>query len=69
MDVTQPEFAFISVGNNNYGHPNPEVTERLLNEGTNVYVSAIHKDVTFYFDATKIKGVKCTNPPIEEGIY
>jgi len=68
-DAIKPKFAFISAGKNNYGHPNFDIVDRLQKTGTQVFISAINKDVTFYFDKKEIKGVKCTKPLIEEGIY
>lgn len=34
-----PEYAVISVGNNSYGHPSPEVVERLADIGAKVYTT------------------------------
>ncbi|MDR1737123.1 MAG: ComEC/Rec2 family competence protein, partial [Oscillospiraceae bacterium] len=37
LDAVSPKAAVISVGQNRYGHPSPEVLERLLSRGTAVY--------------------------------
>jgi competence protein ComEC len=36
LNVVQPELAVISVGNNNFGHPNPETVGRLFSSGATV---------------------------------
>lgn len=58
LDAVNPEYAFISVGKNSYGHPDSEIIRKLSENGTQVYISNIHKDVTFYFDDCEMKGVK-----------
>jgi len=57
LNVVKPEYSYIPVGNNTYGHPTPEVITRLKNSGSEIYRADIHKDVTFYFNAEKITGV------------
>lgn len=57
LDAVSPEFSYIPVGKNTYGHPTPEVLERLSNDSIEIYRSDVHKDVTFYFDKEGIKGV------------
>lgn len=57
LDAVSPEFSYIPVGRNTYGHPTPEVIERLNNNNVQIYRADIHKDVTFYFDEERIKGV------------
>ena len=37
LDSLKPETAVISVGENTYGHPTPEVLERLLSRGIDVF--------------------------------
>jgi beta-lactamase superfamily II metal-dependent hydrolase len=37
LDVTTPEFAIISVGENDHGHPHASVIERLLDSGIEIY--------------------------------
>ena len=58
LDAVSPEFSYIPVGRNTYGHPTQEVIERLNNSKVQIYRADIHKDTTFYFDKEKIKGVK-----------
>ena len=36
LEETQPQYAVISVGRNTYGHPNPDLLERLKNQGVKV---------------------------------
>ena len=57
LDIVKPEYSYIPVGTNTYGHPTPEVLERLKSSDIEVYRADVHRDVTFYFDDTKIKGV------------
>lgn len=57
IDTVNPEYAYIPVGNNAYGHPAPETITRLNNVGANVFIGNIHKDVTFYFDSEDIKRI------------
>ena len=61
IDVVKPEYSYIPVGKNIYGHPTPEVISRLEDSGVEVYRADIHRDVTFYFDSSKIKGVVYNN--------
>ncbi len=58
IDAVSPEFAYIPVGRNTYGHPSQEVIERLTASGCSVYRADVHKDLTFYFDNEKILGIK-----------
>lgn len=57
IEVVNPKYAYIPVGeNNSFGHPSTEVLERL--NKAEVYRADKHRDVTFYFDDKNIKGVK-----------
>jgi len=67
IDAVGPKYAYIPVGRNTYGHPTPEVIERLKNSGAQVYRADLHKDLTFYFDSNGIKGVKYNKRIAEEG--
>ena len=67
IDAVGPEYAYIPVGRNNYGHPTPEVIERLKSSGAQVYRADLHKDLTFYFDSDGIKGVIYNKRIAEEG--
>ncbi|MBR4890681.1 MAG: DNA internalization-related competence protein ComEC/Rec2 [Clostridia bacterium] len=58
LELVGPTYAYIFVGENNmYNHPSQTVIDR-LNEMDIIYYRAdIQKDVTFYFDKHKIKGI------------
>lgn len=58
IDAVSPQYSYIPVGENSYGHPSQEVIERLLESGSQVYRANVHRDVTFYFDDKEIVGVK-----------
>lgn len=51
----KPRFAVISVGNNNFGHPAPEVIEYLKNQGAVVYRTDQDGAVTFISDGIKLQ--------------
>ena len=57
LKAVSPTYAYIPVGNNSFGHPHQDAIKRFKDNDIEVYRSDIHKDVTFYFDAEKIKGV------------
>ena len=46
LEVTKPKIVVISVGRNSYGHPAPELLERLENVGALVYRTDIHGNIT-----------------------
>lgn len=58
IDMVSPDYSYIPVGKNSYGHPSGDVIDRLLQSGSQVYCANIHRDVTFYFNQEKIRGVK-----------
>ena len=58
VDAVKPKYSYIPVGKNSYGHPSEEVIDRLEKNGSEVYRANYHRDVTFFFDAEKITGVK-----------
>ena len=45
--TVQPEYAVISVGYNRYGHPAPEVLERLAAAGCEIYRTGWSGTLTF----------------------
>lgn len=47
LAATTPEIVVISVGENHYGHPAPEVLDRLEKYGCTVYRTDIHGNITF----------------------
>ena len=46
LESTSPDYAFISVGTNSYGHPTSEVLERLRNHNTEVFRTDIYGNIT-----------------------
>lgn len=58
VDAVNPKYSYIPVGKNSYGHPSEEVIDRLEKSGSEVYRANYHRDVTFFFDAEEITGVK-----------
>ncbi len=60
IDAVSPEFAYIPVGKNSYGHPAQSIVDRLKQSGSQVYRANVHRDVTFYFNQEEIRGVKYT---------
>lgn len=57
LDAVNPEYAYIPVGENSYGHPSPKVIERLKTNNISYYRADYHHDVCFYFDQFGIKGI------------
>jgi len=55
LDVVKPSFGVIQVGKNNYGHPAPEILERLNKRGVKVYRNDLHGDIVFVTDGKNIK--------------
>ncbi len=58
LDVVSPQYAFIPVGKNNYGHPNGAVLDRLYASGTQVYRADVDKDVIFTLNLSEILSVQ-----------
>lgn len=52
-----PTYAVIPVGKNNYGHPHKEVLHMLAKENVVTFRTDLNRDVTFYIDTEKIKGI------------
>lgn len=48
LEETRPEWAVISVGHNNYGHPTQDVLDRLRNAGAEVYRTDLQGTVTLH---------------------
>ena len=61
LGAVKPEYAYIPVGKNVYGHPAPEVFERLNKTKTEIFRADVHRDVTFHFDSDKITGITYFN--------
>ena len=47
LDATKPRFAVISVGKNRYGHPAPELLERLRAHGADILRTDEHGTISF----------------------
>jgi competence protein ComEC len=55
----QPQFAVISVGKfNRYGHPRPEILERLTAAGACTFRTDMNGAVSFYLDGTSLVSVR-----------
>lgn len=46
LEATQPEIVLISVGYNTYGHPTPEVLDRIAAIGAAVYRTDLHGEIS-----------------------
>ena len=46
LDATNPKIVVVSVGRNSYGHPAPELLERLMDRGITVYQTNLHGNLT-----------------------
>jgi competence protein ComEC len=55
LEKVLPEIAIISVGENNYGHPNKEVLEILKNYGIRVLRTDREGDIKVFSDGERIK--------------
>lgn len=49
LDAVSPQIAVIQVGKNNYGHPSPEVLERLTARGVPVFRNDVHGAIGLQF--------------------
>lgn len=61
LKTALPTYAYIPVGENSYGHPAPNLLNRLRSENIMYYRADIHKDVTFYCTTNKITGIRYGN--------
>ncbi len=55
LSAVSPAVAVISLGKNNYGHPAPEVLEKLERSGIRVMRTDVNGDVKIISDGTKIQ--------------
>ncbi len=55
LQNVQPEYAVISVGKNSYGHPTPEVLQRLDKYGIKTLITDQSGDIEFVSDGQNIK--------------
>ena len=54
LNVVQPQIAVISVGRNSYGHPTPQVLDRLENMGTHIYRTDMNGTVIIISDGINL---------------
>jgi len=55
LENVKPEFAVIEVGKNSYGHPTPEVLQRLNNFGIKIFITQRDGDIEFISDGKTIQ--------------
>lgn len=55
LENVKPKFAVIEVGKNSYGHPTPEVLQRLNNFGIKVFRTDRDGDIEFVSDGNSIQ--------------
>lgn len=55
LQGASPQIALISVGYNNYGHPNAETIERLTEAGADIYYTKESGAITVYFERDQIR--------------
>lgn len=55
LENVQPEFAVISVGKNSYGHPTPDVLQRLDKSGIKIFITSENGNIKFVSDGNNIK--------------
>ena len=56
LHATHPQFAAISVGrNNSFGHPSPEIIDRLQSAGAHVYRTDLDGAITATTDGHQLK--------------
>ena len=58
LDVVKPRYAYIPVGANYYGHPAKETMQNLFMRDIFYYRADQEGDVTFYFNESKILGIR-----------
>ena len=58
LDAVSPRYAVVTVGRNTFGHPHPQVLERLKNKDIKVFRTDVNGTITFITDNRKIKKVK-----------
>lgn len=50
ISLIQPKVAVIEVGKNSYGHPSPDVIQRILNEGASIFRTDIDGTIKIVFE-------------------
>ncbi|MEJ2246240.1 MAG: ComEC/Rec2 family competence protein [Acidobacteriota bacterium] len=69
LDVIQPRWAVLSVGRNNpFGHPSPEVEQRLARHGTSTYQTQYDGALTFSTDGVSYEIRSFINGILENGV-
>jgi competence protein ComEC len=59
IDSLRPHYAVISVGKfNRYGHPRPEVVERLSESGACTFRTDLEGALSFYLDGTEVTSLR-----------
>ena len=58
LEAVSPDYAVISVGKNNYGHPSDSLIERLNNMGIKVFRTDYNGNITFITCRQRIRKVK-----------
>ena len=48
MEAVRPDYAAISVGYNNYGHPTAEAIGRAIGFGAELYRTDLNGNIAFY---------------------
>ncbi|MBP3447625.1 MAG: MBL fold metallo-hydrolase [Clostridia bacterium] len=54
LDAVAPQYAIITTGENDYGHPHKRVTDLLNAKGINVYRSDLHGDILVITDGKSL---------------
>ena len=56
LAMTRPQLCFISCGkDNNYGHPHPELIERVKKSGSEIYITMKDGAITCTTDGKAVK--------------
>ncbi len=58
LEWSEPDYAFIPCGKNNFGHPAESVLKRLYDMGVVVYRGDYDRDVTFILSKTGVRSVR-----------
>ena len=54
LEAVSPQYALLSCGENNYGHPSPSVLSALEERGISIYRTDVSGDVTFTTDGASL---------------
>jgi competence protein ComEC len=66
LAAVQPKYAVISAGAHNpFGHPRPEVLERLTNAGTHIFRTDVEGAVSFFFDGKQVTSAVAGGQQVE----